>query len=74
MYVRDAAKKYAGGLMRLKTEAKIPVMHATVGKVSFGEKKLIENINALVSSLPAGKIKNITLKSTMSPGIKIHLA
>lgn len=70
---QEAAKKYAGGLTRLKTETKIPVMHTAVGKVSFGEKKLGENINALISSLPKGAIKNITLKSTMSPGIKLSI-
>lgn len=69
-----AAKKYAGGLMRLKTETKIPLMHAAIGKVSFGDKKLSENALALLAALPKEKIRSITLKSTMSPGIKLDTA
>jgi len=42
----DAAKKFEGGQMNFKTEAKFPVLHMSVGKVSFGEKKLADNIKA----------------------------
>lgn len=69
---QEATKKYQGGLIRFKSEAKLPVMHLTVGKVSFGEKKLAENIKTAIDAVQQGKIKNITLKSTMSPGIKLE--
>ena len=54
-------------------------IHAIIGKVSFTEEKLVENLNAFVSvinkSKPAtvkGKyILNISVASTMGPGIKI---
>ncbi|MBI2074651.1 MAG: 50S ribosomal protein L1 [Candidatus Levybacteria bacterium] len=68
----ETAKKYEGGLVRFKTETKLPIMHFAVGKVSFGDKKLTENIQAVFSALPKTKIKNATLKSTMSPGIKLE--
>lgn len=70
----EEAKKYEGGQMRYKTESKLPVMHLTVGKLSFGEKKLAENIKAIFAAVQAAKIKNATLKSTMSPGIKLDTA
>ncbi len=70
---QEAAKKFAGGLMQYKTEAKTPIIHLTVGKVSFGEKKLAENIVTVLAAINASKIKTITLKSTMSPGIKIQI-
>ncbi len=70
----DAAKKFEGGQMNFKTESKFPILHLTVGKVSFGEKKLADNIKAAVVAINAKKIKNVTLKSTMSPGIKLDLA
>jgi large subunit ribosomal protein L1 len=70
----DVAKKFEGGQMNFKTEAKFPLLHLTVGKLSFGEKKLEENIKTMISTLPANKIKTITLKSTMSPGLKIDIA
>ncbi len=69
----EAAKKFSGGLMQYKTEAKTPIIHTIVGKVSFGDKKLSENIGVLIKNIKAEKIRNATLKSTMSPGIKIQI-
>lgn len=70
----EIAKKFEGGQMNFKTEAKAPILHLSVGKISFGDKKLAENIKALVAAVNAKKIKDATLKSTMSPGIKIDVA
>jgi large subunit ribosomal protein L1 len=70
----EAAKKYQGGQVNFKTEAKSPILHMSVGKVSFGEKKLQENILSAFEAVQAKNIKNITLKSTMSPGIKVAIA
>lgn len=52
---------------------------AVVGKVSFDEDKLLENINAFVSlmlklkpaTVKGAYVKNISISSTMGPGIKI---
>nr|MBI5455481.1 50S ribosomal protein L1 [Candidatus Levybacteria bacterium] len=70
---QDIAKKYEGGQVNFKTEAKTPVMHLTVGKMSFGKEKLTQNIEALITAVKKSNIVNITLKSTMSPGIKIKI-
>lgn len=67
------AKKYAGGQLNFKTEAKSPIMHLTVGKVSFGTDKLTDNIEAMLAAVKKANIVNATLKSTMSPGIKIKV-
>jgi large subunit ribosomal protein L1 len=67
----DAAKKFEGGQINFKTEAKAPIIHLTVGKVSFGEKQLQENIKTVLTAVQNKNIKNVTLKSTMSPGIKL---
>lgn len=69
----EVAKKYESGQVRFKTEAKTPIIHLSVGKLSFGDKKLAENIKEVFKTVTQGKIKNATLKSTMSPGIKIAL-
>ncbi|MCL5970662.1 MAG: 50S ribosomal protein L1 [Patescibacteria group bacterium] len=69
----EAAKKFQGGQINFKSESKAPIIHMIVGKVSFGDKKLVENIKAAIKAVNAEKIKNVTLKSTMSPGIKISL-
>jgi large subunit ribosomal protein L1 len=69
----EAAKKFEGGQINFKTEPKAPIIHMTVGKVSFDEKQLNENINAIFKAVQTKNIKNVTLKSTMSPGIKLSL-
>lgn len=70
----EVAKKFAGGQINFKTEAKFPILHLAVGKVSFGDKKLTENIATAIKAVKTKNIKNITLKSTMSPGIKLESA
>jgi large subunit ribosomal protein L1 len=70
---KTLAKKYEGGQISFKTEAKSPIIHLTVGKVSFGEKKLSDNIKTMIEAIKKEKIRNVTLKSTMSPGIKLDL-
>ncbi len=68
---QEVAKKFEAGQINFKTEAKSPILHLSVGKVSFGNKKLADNIQAALTAVQPKNIKNITLKSTMSPGIKI---
>ncbi len=69
----EVVKKYEGGQISFKTEAKAPILHLTVGKVSFGPKKLEENIETMVKAVKKSNIQNATLKSTMSPGIRVSL-
>ena len=68
----EVAKKFAGGQFNFKTEAKFPILHLAVGKLSFGDKKLQENITTAIKAIQTKNIKSMTLKSTMSPGIKIE--
>jgi len=73
----EAAK---GGALEYRAE-KAGLIHAGVGKSSFAEKDIIENINAFIETIqkarPAGAkgtfIKKVTLSTTMGPGIKIDL-
>ena len=67
------AASFKKGQINFKTEAKSPIMHLSVGKISFGAKKLSENIEIILNAVKKEKIKNVTLKSTMSPGIKLAL-
>lgn len=65
------AKQYEGGQMHYKTEAKTPVMHVAVGKLSFGEEKLSQNITAFLKAVKVENIKKVVVKSTMSPAIRL---
>lgn len=67
------ALSFAKGQIHFKTEAKVPIIHLVLGKLSFGPKKLTENINTIINAIKKENIKNAVLKSTMSPGIKIEL-
>ncbi len=66
------------GMVEYKTDAYGNV-HTIIGKVSFDEKKLLENLEYVVNTIVKAKptavkgkfIKNISVSSTMGPGIKI---
>ena len=70
---QDLVKKYEAGQISFKTEAKAPLIHLTVGKFSFGDKKLADNINAIVQAVKPENIQKIFLKTTMSPAIKVRV-
>lgn len=70
----DVVKKFTSGQIHFKTETKTPIIHLTVGKVSFGKNKLMENIKSAITTVQTIRIRKAVLKSTMSPGIKIDFA
>lgn len=80
MDVADAVKNAKGGEVQFKVE-KAGVVHAGVGKASFDEGKLVENVRAFMSAVarakPAGAkgayMKKIALSSTMGPGVTIDV-
>lgn len=67
----EVAKKFAGGQMNYKTEAKANIVHVAVGKVSFGKEKLSENIKAFMGAMDSTKVTSVFVKTTMSPSIKL---
>lgn len=70
----EALKKFKSGSLRFKTEAKFPIIHQAVGKMSLAEKDLIENIKVFISAVNPSKINSVFLKSTMSPAIKLDFS
>ena len=78
MDVKKAVEDVKKGRVEYRTDS-FGNIHAIIGKVSFDDAKLIENLDAFVSlmikikpSVVKGKyIKNISIASTMGPGIKI---
>ncbi|OGH10676.1 MAG: hypothetical protein A2857_01745 [Candidatus Levybacteria bacterium RIFCSPHIGHO2_01_FULL_36_15] len=67
-------EKLSHGQVNYKTETEAPIIHMSVGKLSFAEKQLSENISTALSAIGSTKINNVTLKSTMSPAIKLQIA
>ena len=70
---KKAAEEFKKGQINFRTELKAPILHVIVGKMSFGDKKLTDNITMLIEAIKREKIRNVTLKSTMSPGIKLEI-
>jgi len=80
MDVAAAVRAAKGGEVQFKAE-KGGVVHAGVGKASFDEAKLVENIRAFVSAVAKAKptgakgsyMKKIALSSTMGPGVTVSV-
>ena len=77
--VKKAVEEVKKGRVEYRTDSYGNV-HALIGKVSFDEKKLLENLEAFVSLIIKNKpavvkgtyVKGITVSSTMGPGITIN--
>ncbi len=80
MDVAQAVKNAKGGEVQFKVE-KAGVVHAGVGKASFDEAKLVENIRAFIGAVskakPSGSkgsyMKKIAISSTMGPGVTVDI-
>lgn len=70
----EAVKKLSAGQIGFKTESGAPLIHISVGKLSFEDKQLSDNISTVLSAIGTAKIASITLKSTMSPAVKIAVS
>lgn len=76
--LKDVIGDIKAGKVDFKVD-KAGIVHAGVGKKSFGEQKLFENIKAFVQKIiqikPSSSkgiyIKTVTISSTMGPGVKI---
>ncbi|MEF3193233.1 MAG: 50S ribosomal protein L1 [Halothiobacillaceae bacterium] len=76
-----AVRNAKAGQVRYRTD-KAGIIHCTIGKVSFDEEALLENLNALIADLNKAKpsaakgvyMKRITVSTTMGPGLQVDQA
>ena len=76
--VEEAISNIKKGMVEYKNDSYGNV-HLSIGKLSFSEDKLEENLRAIVNEIVKNKptgvkgtfVKNISISSTMSPGIKV---
>jgi large subunit ribosomal protein L1 len=81
MDVAAAVRAAKGGAVEFRVE-KAGLIHAGVGKASFSEKALVENIRAFADAVmkakPSGAkgtfLKRVAVTSTMGPGVKVEPA
>ncbi len=77
--IAKAVSEVKKGRIEYRTDS-YGIVHAIIGKVSFDESKLLENLNAFVELILKSKpstakgiyVKSIAISSTMGPGIKIN--
>ena len=80
MDVKKAVEDTKKGKVEYRTDS-FGNIHGIIGKASFDEKKLVENletfVNAIIKLKPASVkgnyIKNISVSSTMGPGVKLDI-
>ena len=79
MDVTNAVKEIKAGKIEYRLD-KANIIHVPVGKVSFTEEQLAENLNTVIETIvrvrPAAVkgqfLKSVTIASTMGPGIKLN--
>jgi large subunit ribosomal protein L1 len=79
--IADAIKNAKSGQVRFRTD-KSGIIHGCIGKVSFDDNKVSQNLTALVEELqrlkPASAkgvyIKGISISSSMGPGLKLNIS
>ncbi|MGF7401290.1 50S ribosomal protein L1 [Thermoanaerobacterium thermosaccharolyticum] len=77
--IEKAVKDVKAGKIEYRVD-KNSIIHVPIGKVSFGQEKLVENLktimDAIIRSKPAAAkgqyLKSVVLSSTMGPGIKVN--
>ena len=80
MDVKKAVEDTKKGKVEYRTDS-FGNIHGIIGKASFDEKKLVENLEAFVTtiiklkpaSVKGNYIKNISISSTMGPGVKLDI-
>ncbi len=78
--VAAAVAAAKGGQVQFRAE-KAGIVHAGIGKASFSEEALLENVKAFVGAINRNKptgvkgiyIKKVSLSSTMGPGVKLEI-
>ena len=79
--LKEAITNAKGGEIQFRVD-KTGTIHAGIGKASFNEEQLVENVTAFVGAVnrakPAGAkgkyVKRISLSSTMGPGVEVEIA
>lgn len=79
--IERAVKEIKAGKVEYRLD-KTNIVHVSIGKVSFEDSKIKENLSALIEALNKAKpaaakgtyLKSVTITSTMGPGIKLNAA
>ncbi len=81
MDVAEAIEKAKGGQVQFRVE-KAGIVHAGVGRASFSQEALVENVRAFIGAIQAARptgvkgtyMKKVALSSTMGPGVRMNVS
>jgi large subunit ribosomal protein L1 len=76
--IRKTVSEYKAGKVEFRNDP-TGIVHAVVGKASFDEAKIVENIKAFIdhimslqpNSVRGQYVKSISISATMTPGVMI---
>ncbi|KKJ75198.1 50S ribosomal protein L1 [Kiloniella litopenaei] len=79
--VKGAVEAAKSGQVEFRAE-KAGIVHAGIGKLSFGEDQLVDNVRAFVAAINKAKptgakgtyVKRVAISSTMGPGVKLEVS
>ena len=78
--IAAAVKEFKAGKVEYRSD-KTAQIHSKVGKMSFDDAKLVDNINSFVEAVRSAKpssckgnyINGVVITATMSPGIRVNV-
>lgn len=78
--LKEAIEQIKKGKIEIRTEQDHPIIHTVIGKISFDDKKLVENFEEIISSIKHNRpqkakpefIKNVFVSSTMGRSYKVE--
>jgi len=70
----ERIKELSQGQTNYKSEPDNAIIHLPIGKVSFDDEKLADNIKAVINALGKNRIEKATITATMGPGIKLAVS
>lgn len=69
----ETKNKFTKGVIRWKSEAKFPLLHQLIGKISYKPEVIEENVRVFINSLGKTHVKKAFIKTTMSPAMRLDV-
>jgi len=70
----EIKKKLAGGAVRFKSEPKSPLLHLVIGKMSFKDIQIEDNLKTAIKTIQPKNIASAYICSSISPSIKLKVS
>ena len=69
----EVVKKFQKGMLRWKAEAKFPLIHQMIGKISSKDEEIVANAKKFIEVVKPKHILKAYIKTTMSPSLRIEV-